>query len=204
MNLISKKATCHVAIPAKVLKQFCDSYLPILTKIINESITEGDIPSELELVEVTPVFKRLDCMNKENYRPVSLLSHMSKVFERIFYNQLKDFMKDKLSNILTGFQKGHSALHSLFIVTEKWKRALDENMKVGEIFMDLSKSFDTLNHRLFLAKLKSRENYITGRFQRAKVSNIYSSWSEIIVCAPQGSISGTLLFNIFLNICFYT
>ena len=107
MNLNSKKATCHGAIPAKILKQFCDSYLPIITKIINESITEGTFPSELKLAEVTPVFKKLDCMNKENYRPISLLSHMSKVFERILYNQLNDFMKDKLSNILTGFRKGH-------------------------------------------------------------------------------------------------
>ena len=63
-------------------------------------------------------------------------------------------MKDKLSTILTGFQKGHGAQHSSLIMTEKWKRALDENMKVGAIFMDLSKAFDTLNHRLLLAKLK--------------------------------------------------
>ena len=56
MNLNSKKATCHGAIPAKILKQFCDSYLPIITKIINESITEGTFPSELKLAEVTPVF----------------------------------------------------------------------------------------------------------------------------------------------------
>ena len=85
-------------------------------------------------------------MNKENYRPPSLLSHMSKVFERILYNQLNGFMKDKLSNILTGFRKDHSAQHGM--------EALDENMKVGAIFMDLSKAFDTLNHRLLLAKLK--------------------------------------------------
>ena len=64
-------------------------------------------------------------------------------------------MKDKLSNILTGFRKGHSAQHSLLIMTEKWKRALDENMKVGAIFMNLSKAFDTLNHRFLLAKLKA-------------------------------------------------
>ena len=107
MNLNSKQATCPGVIPAKILKQFCDSYLLIITKIINESITEGTFPSELKLAEVTPVFKKLDCMNKENYRPISLLSHMSKVFERILYNQLNDFMKDKLSNILTGFRKGH-------------------------------------------------------------------------------------------------
>ena len=154
MNLNSKKATCHGAIPAKILKQFCNSYLPIITKIINESITEGTFPSELKLAKVTPVFKKLDCMNKENYRPISLLSHVSKVFERILYNQLNDFMKDKVSIIVTGFRKGHSGQHSLLIMTEKWKRGLDENMKVGAVFMNLSKAFDILNHRLLLASLK--------------------------------------------------
>ena len=143
-------------------------------------------------------------MKKENYRPISLLSHMSKVFERILYNQLNNFMKDKLSNILTGFRKGHSAQHSLLIMIEKWKRALDENMNVGAIFRYLSKAFDTLNHRLLLAKLeayglqptalKQMENYLAGRFQRTKVSNSYSSSSEIIAGVPQG----------FSVICFYT
>ena len=82
-------------------------------------------------------------------------------------------------------------------------------MKVGAIFIDLSKAFDTLNHRLFLAKLKAygpqptalkqMENYLTGRFQRTKVSNSYSSWSEIIAGVPQGYTLGPLVFNIFLN-----
>ena len=97
MNLNSKKATCYGAIPDKILKQFCDTYLSVITKIINKSISEGTFPSELKLAEVTPVLKKLNHMNKENYRSVSLLSHMFKVFERILYNQLNDFMKDKLS-----------------------------------------------------------------------------------------------------------
>ena len=95
---------------------------------------------------------------------------------------------------------------------EKWKRALDPNMKVGAIFMDLSKAFDTLNHTLLLTKLKAyglqptalkqMEKFLTGRFQRTKVSNSYSSWSELIASVSQGSILGQPLFNIFFNIFF--
>ena len=129
---------------------------------------------------------------------------MSKVFERILYNQVKDFLKDKLSNILTAFRKGHSAQHSLLIMIEKWKRASDQSMKVGAILMDLVKAFDTLNHRLLLAKLrpnvpeptaqKQMKNYLTGRLQRTKVSNNYSSWSKTIAGTHQGAILGPLLF----------
>ena len=92
---------------------------------------------------------------------------------------------------------------------EIWKRALDENTKIGAIFVGLSKSFDTLNHRLLPAKLKAydlqppalkqMENYLIGRFQRIKVSNSYSSWSEIIAGVLQGSILRPMLFNIFSN-----
>ena len=118
-------------------------------------------------------------MYKKNYRAVSLLSHMSKELEGILYNQLNDFMKDKLSDIRTGFRKG--SLCTILIMIEKWKRALDENIKVGAIFVDVLKAFDALKHRLLLAKhkgyglqptvLKEMENYLTGRFQRTKVSN---------------------------------
>ena len=143
MNSNSKKATSNGGIPDKILKKFWDSYLPISTKIINESITERTLPSELKLAEVTPAFTKLDCMSKENYRQVSLLTHISTVFERTFYNQLNDFTKNKLSNIVAGFRKGHSAHHSLLIMNEKWKIALYENINIGTIFMDLSKAFGT-------------------------------------------------------------
>ena len=168
-------------------------------------MTEGTFPNELKLQ------KKLNCMNKENYRPVSLLSHMSKVFKIVLYKDFNNFMKDKISNILTSFRKGHSAQHLLLIMIEKLKRALDENMKVGEIFMDLSEAFDTLNHRLFLAKLKAYglqptalkqiESYHTGCFQRTKVSNTYISWSEIKVGVPQGSILGPMPEEKFLSNC---
>ena len=85
----------------------------------------------------------MDCMKKENHRQVSLLLHMSLVFERILYNQLNDFMKDKLANIITDFLKGYSAQYSLLIMIKKWKIVLDENMKVGAIFMDFKRSLTT-------------------------------------------------------------
>ena len=73
-------------------------------------------------------------MNNENYRPISLLSHMSKVFERILYNQLNDFMKDKLSNILTGFRKGNSAQHPVLIMIEKWKSLRREHESLSNFY----------------------------------------------------------------------
>ena len=116
-------------------------------------------------------------------------------------------MKDKLSNILTGFQKGHSAQHSLLIMIEK---SLRWNMKAGAIFIDISKTFYTLNHILLLGKfktyglqpnaLKQMENYLTGCFQKDKShSSSYSLWSEKIGGVPQESIFGPRLFKDFLN-----
>ena len=91
---------------------------------------------------------------------------------------------------------------------EKWERALDKNMKVGAFFMGHSKAFDTLYHRLLLAKhkaygfqpttLKQKENYLTDHFQLTKVSNSYSSWSEVIAGVPQGFILGPFLNDLFL------
>ena len=91
-----------------------------------------------------------------------------------------------------------SIKHTTQIMIENWKRALDQNMKVGAVFMDVLRASNTLNHRLLLAKLKAygfqptalkqMENYLTGCLQRRKNSNSYSSWSEIIANVLQGSI----------------
>ena len=108
------------------------------------------LSDELKLAEVIPLFKKDDPFDKSNYRPVSLLSHVSKVFERIIYNQINEYIEPFLSNLLTGFRKNHNTQHSLLKKLESFKEALDKGNSVSAIFMDLSKAFDMLNHDLLI------------------------------------------------------
>ena len=140
-------------IPADMLKVTLDIHLSLITKIINLSFENGCFPDDLKLAEVSPIFKKNDDLDKENYRPVSVLFNVSKVFERIIYSQIDAFMQDKLSNLLTGFRKNHSTQHCLMYMLENWKNMLDKGGYVCAMFMDLSKAFDTIHHDLMIAKL---------------------------------------------------
>ena len=172
----------------------------ILTKILNTSLEKGCFPNQLKLSELTPVFKKEGELNKENCGPVSVLSQASKIFERIVFNQMNLFFESKFSPQLTGFSKNHSTQNALLNMIEKWRHALDKGKKVGTIFMDLSKAFDTLNNNLLLAKLdafgfsfnaiKFVQSYLSERFQRVNINNIFSEWCKILLGVPQGSVLG--------------
>ena len=163
----------------------------------------------MKAAEVTPIFKKNDDLDKENYRPVSVLPHVSKIIERVMYTQIENFMEDKLSKLLTGFRKNHSTQHSLVNMLEKWKNTLDKGGFPCAIFIDLSKAFDTMNHDLIIAKLGAygfqegapvfMKSCFTNRQQRVRVNRNFSTWEKIISGVLQGSILCPLLFNIFLN-----
>ena len=167
----------------------------------------------MKLADVSPVFKKDDDLNKENYRPVSILSHMSKFFERLFYKQIDRFMTSEFSPFLCGFRKNHNSQYSLLKMTEVWKKTLDKGNEIAVILMNLSKAFDTINHSLLLAQLeacgfsmtslKFMQSYLCNRFQRTSVNASFSDWKEIEIGVPQGTILGPLLFNIFFNDIFY-
>ena len=208
-KLDGSKATPFGDIAAEMLKSTIDVYVSLLPKIINSSIRNGCFPDELRAAEVIPIFNKNDDLDKENYRPVSVLPHVSKIIERVMYIQIKNFIEDKLSKLLTGFRKNHSTQHCLVKLLEKWENTLDKGGFVCAIFLDLSKAFDIMNYDLLIAKLGAygfqedalvfMKSYFTNRQQRVRVNSNFSMWEEIISGVPQASILSSLLFNIFLK-----
>ena len=109
--------------------------------------------TNLKVADISPIFKKEDSTLVKNYRPISVLPVVSKIFERIMQTQIAAYMEEHLSQYLCGYRKGFNAQHALIALIEKWKESLDNKGYAGAMFMDLPKAFDTKNHQLLVAKL---------------------------------------------------
>ena len=158
--------------------------------------------------DISAEFKQDSRNKKENYRPISILPIILKIFEKNICRHLSNHFDSILSKFQCSFRKGYSPQHCLLLMIDNWKKALDNHKVFGAVLTDLSKAFDCICHDLLIAKLnayglslpalKLITDYLQNRKQRTKIGSIYSDWEDIISGVPQGSILGPLLFNIFL------
>ena len=134
LKLNSKKSSTYGTILASVLKQTTEVDLKYLTNTMNHSLKESTFSDELKQSKFIPVYKKIAPIQKGNYRPMSLLPHISKVFERLIYKQINCFMENEMSKCVTGFRKSYGTKHSLIVMLEKWKKALDKEENMSAIF----------------------------------------------------------------------
>ena len=207
LKLDVNKASQSSDIPIKVLKQNSDVFSNFLCNSFNNFIKLSTFPEILKHADITPLYKKGKKDIKGNYRPVSILPNLSKIFEKCMFEQMSQFFENIFSKYQCGFRKGFSTQQCLLAMLEKWKRSVDNSKMFGALLTDLSKAFDCLDHELLIAKLNAFgfsltalnlvHNYLSNRKQRTKINSSYSSFLEITFGFPQGSILGPLLFSIF-------
>ena len=211
-KLNPRKACQESDIPVKIIKENLYVVSNFVYNNFNNSLFSSKFPPYLQNANITPIFKKKDRVNVENYRPVSILPNLSKVYERCMYVQIYQYRNKILSNG-NGFRQGYSAQHCLLVMVEKWRQCLDNGGVSGDLLIDLSKAFNCILHDLLIAKLASfgfdynllqmLQSYLSNRKQRKKINDAYSKYCEILFGVPQGSILGPQLFDIYICDVFY-
>ena len=182
-----------------------------LAFLFNTSIETSQFPDSWKVARITPIFKDGDKTEKSYYRPISVLPVISKLFEKLVFNQLYLYMKDNglFTSDQSGFLRLHSTLTCLLKMSDDWYNGLDLGKLVGLVFIDLKKAFDTVDHDILCKKLElygvqQRElswfkSYVSNRKQFCRVNGVDSDIGKIEVGVPQGSCLGPLLFLIYIN-----
>ena len=203
------KAHGHDDISIRMIKICDESLLKPLLILFKNSLKLSYYPDIWKKSNIIPAHKKNDKQLLNNYRPISLLPIFGKIFEKIIFNRIYDFLlKEELLNPnQSGFRPSDSCINQLLAITHEIFEAFDCNppLEVRSVFLDMSKAFDKVWHEGLLYKLKSMgisgelydllQNYLSGRLQRVILNGQTSSWRPILVGVPQGSILGSLFFS---------
>ncbi len=208
-KLNSKKATGPDMLPAKLLKCGSDIMCYPVSYLLNMCFTQGIFPSTLKYANVSPIYKKGNSMDVCNYRPVSVLPSMSKIFESVIIDQLSSYFDNKFNPCVSGFRKGYSCETVLVHMIESIKCSLDQGKIVCAVMMDLSRAFDCVPHKLLIAKFRSYgislsacdviTSYLKNRKQRVKIGTHKSDWMSVHKGSAQGSLFGPFSYNVLSN-----
>ena len=210
-KLCKSKATGLDDISARFLRECCDLIAPSLSIIFNRSIVTGIFPDEWKLSKVFPLFKQGNRSDLDNYRPISVIPIVAKVFERIVYDQLYEYLIENnlLSSRQSGFRSLHSTVTALLEATDSWAYDIDAGNVNAVVFLDLKKAFDTVDHSILLSKMEKYglsgstlswfQSYLNQRKQRCFVNGSLSSCCSLSCGIPQGTMLGPLLFILYIN-----
>ena len=179
IDLLDKNKSNSGNIPTGMLKATREIVCPYLTDFINSAVYHCNFPNELMEADLTPLFKMMIRIIRQNFRPISVLPAASKIYESLLKDKICPYFQDKLSEILCGFREGYSTQHALIRLIEQWRKCLDASGIVGTILMDLSKAYDCLPHDLLIAKLEAYvfefnslcliHSYLDCHHQRVKI-----------------------------------
>ena len=198
-------------IPLAILKGSIAPIAGIVSKLVNCSFEFGFFPMELKIAKVCPIYKAGKKNVFTNYRPISLLTSFSKVYEKAMQTRLMKYLCDKniLSQSQFGFRSGHSAFMALLNMCNQFTKSLDDGRISLAVFIDLQKAFDSLCHKTLLSKLHHYgirglahswfESYLSQRTQFVAYNNTVSDMSNVSWGVPQGSIIGPVLFIVYIN-----
>lgn len=210
-RLKNKKAPGFDNIKSETLKEIVEYIITPLTYLVNKSFSTGVCPEIFKISVVKPIHKAGDRKIPLNYRPISLISSVAKVFEMALKDRILKFL-DKY-NILSeqqfGFREGKSTENAITLLTKKIYKALDNSKPSLCLFLDLAKAFDTISHTLLLTSLEEVGirgtaltlicSYLTNRKQCVEIDGTRSGFLKIEYGVPQGTILGPILFILYLN-----
>ena len=211
INNFKNKSTLDTKISSLKIASTHTLFLEELTLVLNESLRLGIFPEQLKFAKVVPVHKGGDKTLVENYRPISLLTTFSKVFEKVMYSRLYSFFSENgiLNDNQFGFRAGRSCEQALLTAQKTILDSLDKKKVALLLLIDFSKAFDMVEHEILLYKLKHYgirgkawdwiKSYLTNREQYVSINGKNSTRTPLLYGVPQGSILGPLFFIIYIN-----